>query len=223
MTSAAELVHAAKAILLDFDGPVTPLMPPPVNAQAADHARAALTGVDIPADVAATTDHLAVLRWTATSAPDRLAAVEEACIAAELKAARACEPTAGALDFLRWCQQQGKPVVIVSNNAAGAITTCLNRFDAAGLIRGIVGREPRRPDLLKPHPSLVWAALDLAQVQADEAVLIGDSVTDVDVALATGSQAIGYAKNADRRRRLGAVGASSVVDSMFELLVETHI
>lgn len=221
MTTASVLVHAAKVILLDFDGPVTALMPPPINAQAADVARAALNGVDIPAEVATTTDHLTVLRWTAANAPDRLGAVEDACVTAELAAARLCEPTAGALDFLRWCQQESKSVVVVSNNAALAITTYLNRFDATGLVRGIVGREPRRPNLLKPHPSLVLAALELAQAEPRDAVLIGDSVTDVEVAQTTHVPAIGFAKTAERGQALWHGGAIAVVDRM-SLLAPEH-
>lgn len=214
MTTADELVRAAKGILLDFDGPVTPLMPPPVNALAADAARAALKGVELPEDVATTTDHLTVLRWTASGAPDRLADVEDACVTAEIAAARISEPTAGALDFLRWCQEQGKPVVMVSNNAAGAITTYLHRFEATSLVRGIVGREPRRPDLLKPHPSLVLAALELAQAEPAQAVLIGDSVTDIAVARATGVPSIGYAKTPARGRDLDEGGADALLDNM---------
>jgi phosphoglycolate phosphatase len=214
VTTADELVRAAKGILLDFDGPVTPLMPPPVNALAADAARAALKGVELPEDVATTTDHLTVLRWTASGAPDRLADVEDACVTAEIAAARISEPTAGALDFLRWCQEQGKPVVMVSNNAAGAITTYLHRFEATSLVRGIVGREPRRPDLLKPHPSLVLAALELAQAEPAQAVLIGDSVTDIAVARATGVPSIGYAKTPARGRDLDEGGADALLDNM---------
>lgn len=214
MTTAAELVRAAKAILLDFDGPVTALMPTPINAQAADAARAALNGFDLPPEVAITSDHLTVLRWAATNAPERLAAVEAACVTAEIAAAQFCEPTAGALDFLRWCQRQGKPIVIVSNNAAEAITTYLNRFNATSLIRGIVGREPGRPDLLKPHPSLVLAALDLAQVEPADAVLIGDSVTDVEVAQTTGVPAIGYAKTCTRGQELKGAGADALVEGI---------
>lgn len=219
MTTADELVRAAKGILLDFDGPVTSLMPPPVNALAADAARAALKGVELPTDVATTTDHLTVLRWTASGASDRLADVENACVTAEIAAARISEPTAGALDFLRWCRHEGKPVVIVSNNAAEAITTYLNRFNATSLIRGIVGREPRRPDLLKPHPSLVLAALDIAGTAAPDTVLIGDSVTDVEVGLATGVASIGYGKTRERGRQLEHAGATAVVEHLASLML----
>lgn len=212
--NAAQLVEEAHAILLDFDGPITLLMPPPANAHAAAAARAALAGLDTPPDVTTTTDHLAVLRWSATGPADRLAAVEQACIDAEVEAARHSDPTPGALDFLRACKRVAKPVVIVSNNAADSVVTYLNRYDATSLVRGIVGREPRRPDLLKPHPSLVLAALDLAQVRAEEAVLIGDSVTDIQVAHATGVRAIGYAKTPARGRKLDGAGADALVDDM---------
>jgi len=218
VTTAAELVQAAKAILLDFDGPVTALMPPPVNALAAAAARAALNGVDLPAEVATTTDHLAVLRWTAINAPRRLAAVEDACVTKEIAAARTSKPTGGAFEFLRWCRQEDKSVVIVSNNAAEAITTYLNRFDLTALVRGIVGREPRRPDLLKPHPSLVLAALELAQAEPQGAVLIGDSVTDIEVAHATRVQAVGYAKSPARGHALEEAGADALVSSLIGLV-----
>ena len=63
MTTARELLHDADALLLDFDGPVAALMPPPANARAADLARGPLAGVAIPSPVAETTDHLAVLGY----------------------------------------------------------------------------------------------------------------------------------------------------------------
>lgn len=211
---AVRLVNRARAVLLDFDGPVTLLMPPPSNAHAAEAARAALPGPALPREVATTTDHLAVLRWAANNAPDRLDDVEHACIEAEIEAARVSKPTPGALDFLHSCAHVGKPVVIVSNNAADAVLTFLNRYDATNLVSGIVGRQPRRPDLLKPHPSLVLAALDLVQMPADDGVLIGDSVTDVEVARRTGVRSIGYAKNAARGRELVEAGADAVVEHM---------
>lgn len=212
--NAARLVQRAHAVLLDFDGPVTILMPSPANARAADTARVPLADLGLPPDVASTTDHLAVLRWTGANAPERLTAVEQACIDAEIEAARVSHPTRGSLDFLEACKHVDKPVVIVSNNSASAVLAFLNRYDATSLVRGIVGREPLRPDLLKPHPSLVLAALELVQVPADDAVLIGDSVTDIEVARATGVLAIGYAKTPARGLELADAGADFVIEDL---------
>lgn len=104
--------------------------------------------------------------------------------------------------------------MIVSNNAAEAITTYLSRFDATSLVRGIVGREALRPDLLKPHPSLVLAALELAQAEPPFAVLIGDSVTDVEVAHRAGMRAVGYGKTPGRCVHLDQAGAEAVTRTM---------
>lgn len=219
MTTAAALVTSAKAILLDFDGPVTALMPWPRNAQTADAARRPLlhAGLELPESVAATTDHLAVLHYAAPLGLELLAAVEDACVGAEIDAAAVSQPTPGAHEFLSACQGADKPVVIVSNNAADAVHTYLNRFRLHALVRGVVGRQPHRPDLMKPHPSYVLAALDLAQAEPQDAVLIGDSITDVEVSRATGTRAIGYAKTPERGLELAAAGADATTDSMSSL------
>lgn len=223
--TAAQLVASAKAILLDFDGPVTPLMPPPVNRHAADSARAMVpagTG-PMPTEIAMTSDHLAVLRWAGTQDAAVLEAVEKACINAEVNAATRSTPTPGALDFLRACSDSGKPVVVVSNNSAEAVHAHLSRFKANGLVRGVVGRAPHHPELMKPHPSLVLAALDIAQAAPADTVLIGDSITDIEVSHVAGLRAIGYAKTPRRGRELHAAGADAVVDTLETLSISPDL
>jgi len=138
VTYAARLLSGSAAVLLDFDGPVTPLLPPPANLHTADAARRTLTvhGVIPPGDIAATSDHLAVLRWAGTHAPDALADVEHVCTAAEVDSARACAPTPGAHALLAALREAGTPVVIVSNNAAEAIHTYLEHHGLATLAPG---------------------------------------------------------------------------------------
>ncbi|WP_152185545.1 HAD family hydrolase [Segeticoccus rhizosphaerae] len=215
-TTAADLVRQARAVLLDFDGPVTPLMPPPANSRAADAAREAVPAAAeaMPSDIASTTDHLTVLRWAGTQSPAVLEAVEKACIEAEISAARTSKPTPGALNFLRACAEAEKPVVIVSNNSPEAVHVYLTRHDANRLVRGVVGRAPHHPELMKPHPSFVLAALDLIQVEPRDAVLIGDSVTDVEVGHASGVDIIGYAKTPPRGRELATAGAEATTEAM---------
>ncbi len=85
MTDAPALLRSARAVLLDFDGPVTPLMPAPLNMQAADAARAALARDWIyPAETRTMSDHLAIIRWAGAYAREALPDVEAACIAAEI-------------------------------------------------------------------------------------------------------------------------------------------
>ncbi|MCH9767797.1 MAG: hypothetical protein K0U70_08365 [Actinomycetia bacterium] len=60
VTPVAEVLSSARALLLDCDGPITALMPPPFNAKAAEQARLALQEIPLPDEIATTTDHLAV-------------------------------------------------------------------------------------------------------------------------------------------------------------------
>lgn len=220
MKDAVELLAAADAVLLDFDGPVTPLMPSPANVEAANAARAALDqhGVATPASIATTPDHLAVVRWAGEHAPSALAGVEAACLSAELDAAWTCVPTSGAHELLVQLHQDGKPVVIVSNNAADAIRAYLDRHRLAGLVLDVIGRPSGRPDLMKPDTYPVTEALRLLGVEPTSAVLVGDSVSDIEVARAAHVRAIGYAKTARRGDELARAGADAIAETMAALV-----
>lgn len=220
MTDAVQLLSESAAVLLDFDGPVTPLMPAPVNLHAADTARRALSvqGVVPPRDIATTSDHLAVLRWAGTHAPSALADVENACTAAEIDSAQTCVPTPGAHALLAGLHAGGIPVVIVSNNAVEAIHAYLERHRLTAYVRDVVGRPYLRPDLMKPDPDIIQRALNIARTSAQRAVLIGDSVSDIEVARATGVRSIGYAKTERRGVELHEVGADAVTASMEALV-----
>ncbi|WP_454860418.1 HAD family hydrolase [Promicromonospora soli] len=219
MSRAADLVAAAKAVLLDFDGPVAALLPPPANLEAATAARAPLlargTGLD---DVTGTTsDHLAVLRWVAINAPELLPEVEAQCDDAETAAASKAVPTHGAHDFLARCHRMGKPVIVVSNNAEVAIRAYLERWDLAPSVVTVVGRPVHRPDLMKPNTHTVDQALRCLRIEARHSVFVGDSVSDVEVSKAAGVQCVGYAKTPRRGHELQEAGADAVVFDMWEL------
>lgn len=219
--TAAELVASATAILLDFDGPVTQLIPPPLNRQLAEATRRPLSGLALPSAVAQTSDHLAVLRYAGTSAAPMLRAVERIAEAGEVNAAQRSELTEGALEFLTWCTSSNKRVAVVSNNSGEAVTAFLTRRSLDSLVTSIVGRVRERPRLMKPAPHLVERALRELDADAAEAVLIGDSTSDVEAAHACGVRCIGFAKgSAARAVRLRETGAEAVVLSMQELAPE---
>ena len=84
--------------------------------------------------------------------------------------------------------------MIVSNNAEPAIEAFLDHHDLRHLVHAVIGRVPGRPELMKPHPDSVLRALDILDRPPAQCVLIGDSVTDIEVSRATGLRSIGYAK-----------------------------
>ena len=212
----AGLLRRIGPVLLDFDGPVCGIFAGGRNAAIASHLREVLAdhGVSVGEELADDPDPLNVLRYTAHAAPRLLSAVEEALIDDEITAVSVAAPTLHAHEAIRACHAAGRMVVIVSNNSPAAIRTYLEHHQLTDHVRAIVGRAHARPDLMKPHPDPVHRALGILETAPDACVLVGDSDTDIQVALATGVHPIGYAKRPDRRSQLAEAGAEVVVDSM---------
>jgi phosphoglycolate phosphatase len=211
MRTPAELIANAKALLLDFDGPVTALMPPPGNAYAADQARAALEGIELPEAVSNTTDHLAVLGFTAQHHPGRLATVERSCTEAEVACARDSDPSPEIDGLLANAGRGNIPVAIVSNNSEAAVRVFLDRFEWARDIRTLACRTPAKVSQMKPHPYLIVEAARLLGVGPADCVLVGDSVSDVHAGRAAGVPVIGLAKTRRRGDELTDAGASALL------------
>ena len=75
------------------------------------------------------------------------------------------------------------------SNSHRSLTSFEEHFDLRGLISGAVSSSEH--GLMKPHPSIFRAALDLVDVGPAEAVMVGDSVRqDVEGALGAGMRAI---------------------------------
>lgn len=220
MIDATTILGESAVVLLDFDGPVTLLMPAPMNRETADACRSAMrdSGNVLPEEIATTSNHLAVIRWAGEHAPSALADVEAAAVAAEVAAAHTCIPTQGAHEMLMGLYEVGVPVVIVSNNAADAIDVYLHKHDMAQYVHTVIGRPAGRPDLMKPDPHSVLRALEAVNADASSAVMIGDSVSDIEVALKTGVRTIGYAKTPIRGEELRHAHADAITPDMGTLV-----
>jgi beta-phosphoglucomutase-like phosphatase (HAD superfamily) len=209
--TATGILECARGLLLDFDGPVTALMPPPRNATAANRAREPLAGVSLPPVIAATTDHLAVLTYTGEHLPERLGDVEDACIAAEVAAAAISEPSPEIAAWWELADRQHIPVAIVSNNARAAVLVFLERHGWVDRVEVYSCRAPREPRLMKPNPYLISVAARRLGLSPTECTFIGDSTTDVVAGHLAGVPVIGFAKGPRRARALRAAGADAVM------------
>ncbi len=207
-------------VLLDFDGPVCNVYTGDLNMQAAECLRAILLqdGVGLSEEVEQTRDPLAVLRYAAhVAGAEVVERVERALTRIEVDAVAEAPCTPGAREFLIACTESGRSVVIVSNNAKAGITRFLELHHLYRLVEGVVGRPEGRPNEMKPHPRSVQRALDLLDASASECILVGDSITDVEVARAMGLYTVAFVKAPDRFEPLAAQRPDVLVDDMNQL------
>ena len=216
----ARLFAEGGPLLLDFDGPVCSIFAgypaPRVAAELVDLLQA--RGVDLPAQVAAETDPLEVLRWTGTTGrPDLTRAVEDVLCAAELQAAVTAEPTPYGREVIVAARQAGLPVAVVSNNSAGAVRAYLEAHRLAGHVSPIVGRAYANPARMKPNPAPILEAVRSSGAEPACCVLVGDSLTDIEGSHAAGVRVVGYANRPAKAKMFRAAGADVVITSMGEI------
>ena len=207
--TAATLLARADALLLDFDGPLAALMPPPVNARAADISRAALEEARLPGDIAATTDHLAVLRYVLEHRPELVDQVEGACTDAEVEAAGHCSPSLQADVLFAYAHRRALPTAIVSNNSEQAVRVFLDRHHWTRHVDAYACRDSANAAEMKPSPFLLQAALRELGVAPGAALFIGDTVSDVQAARAAGVPIVALGKDSHREAELEHAGATT--------------
>ncbi len=89
---------------------------------------------------------------------------------------------------LRELDRAGVRIGLISNSHR-CLASFQSHFELEGLIAGAVSSSEH--GLMKPHPSIFRAALEVVNVPAAEAVMVGDSVRqDIEGALAAGMRAV---------------------------------
>ncbi|MFJ8815821.1 HAD family hydrolase [Amycolatopsis thermoflava] len=217
--TAAELLDQAGALLLDFDGPVCSVfagIPAPV---VADQLRTVLAdaGNAPPEPVASSSDPFDVLEYAASLSDDDARYVEAAFTAHEVEAMTSAEPTEGAHELMQAWHGSGRPLAIVSNNSAAAISAYLDFYGLRPLVNVVSARESADVQLLKPHPHLLNQAVRTLGLPAEQCVFVGDSLTDIEAAKAAGVRSIGYANKPGKRERFTSAGADAITDVLTEL------
>ncbi|MBV1851890.1 HAD family hydrolase [Catellatospora tritici] len=206
------LLANADTVLLDFDGPVCSVFSGITDFDVASQLRQVLRdhGVAMPVAIERHNDPLEVLRFAAASERQVLVEVEERFVNAEVAAVKVAEPAPYAHDFIRAVWRAGKALAVVSNNSEPAIRAYLKIHGVDEYVGRVVGRAYADPARMKPHPHSVLRALSELDTVPHAAVLVGDSVTDVQVSVAVGVPCIGFANKPGKEQRLADAGAAAV-------------
>jgi phosphoglycolate phosphatase len=171
----------------------------------------------LPDDGEPPDDPLDVLRGTRTISRQASAAVQRALTALELEAVASARPTPGAAELIKETTGSGRTVAIVSNNSGVAIRAYLHLHDLTGDVALIVGCDDPDPDLMKPSPYLVRAAVGILDTIGAQCAFIGDSASDMLAGKLAGVPAIGYAATPAKQRALTDAGAAVLATSMAEI------
>nr|WP_246033652.1 HAD family hydrolase [Streptomyces hundungensis] len=204
-------------MLFDFDGPICDVFAGSPAPDVARHLAETLAEFDaaLGSKAHGTDDPMEILRLAPQGGESALRAIEDELTKAEVTAVRlAGPPIAGAVAALEGARASGRKVAIVSNNSADCVRAFLLLHGLSQLVDTVVGRAPYQPDAMKPDPhSLLVAASELDTPPYD-CTLIGDSVTDVEAAKATGGRSVGFANKPGKGRALADAGADTVVTTM---------
>jgi len=125
-------------------------------------------------------------------------------------------PLPGAADLLRACADRGLAVVLASSanpTELAALRSALNADDAITAATSAADAEAG-----KPAPDILEAALDQADVAADQSVFVGDAVWDADAASRLGIPFVGVSCGGTSAAELREHGAVEVYRDPADLL-----
>ncbi|GGW06355.1 hydrolase [Streptomyces globisporus] len=216
----ADVLGATRAFLFDFDGPICDVFAGQPAPDVARHLAATLSKYDrsLREKACGTDDPMEVLRLAPQAGETALRRVEDELIEAEVSAVLSAGlPVSGAVAALEAAHASGRKVAVVSNNSAMCVRTFLLLHELQHLVDTVVGRTPYQPEAMKPAPNSLMRASEELAVPLQDCTLIGDSVTDVEAAKASGGRSIGFANKPGKSIALRDAGADAIVTSMVTL------
>ena len=108
------------------------------------------------------------------------------------------------------------PMGICTNKPQAATLKVLEYFGLSSVFEAVIGGD-QLGGVRKPDPRHIMAALDLLGVAPNDAVMVGDSPNDIDVAINAGVRSIAVSYGY-RRVPVTAMGATHIIDGFSGLL-----
>lgn len=122
----------------------------------------------------------------------------------------------GARELLAHIDSRGITVVLATSAPESELATLRDLLDVEDSVSIVTSSEDA--EVAKPEPDIVAVALERAGVEAARAVMVGDSVWDVEAAGRAGVRAIGLRSGGISKAELVAAGAVAVYDDPADLL-----
>ena len=126
------------------------------------------------------------------------------------------EPLEGARDLIERLKDAGKTVVMASSAKDDEVEHYLDLLDARELADDWTTSAD--VEATKPEPDLVKAALDKADAEPGDAVMLGDTPWDCEAARRAGVETVALMTGGFSEQELTDAGAAAVFESLPELL-----
>lgn len=133
----------------------------------------------------------------------------------ELKAAHETSLLPGVFEALKTLKKMNLKLGIFTINSQNSTDYILREFRLKQFFSAIIARE--RVTNVKPDPSHLATTLRALNVDAGEAIVVGDSVVDIQSAKTLNVASVGIARGNDGVRKLKSAGATTVIQSITDL------
>ncbi|MCX4434858.1 HAD family hydrolase [Streptomyces mirabilis] len=220
MREAARKVVSGRCVLFDFDGPLCRLFPDDSSKSLARELRGvvALRGAGglLTQEARTSIDPQVVLRTVDRVRPgsDLVAELEKLLVRGEVAAAAIAPPTPDAALLVGRLAKAGVRVAVATNNSPEAVEVYLARVDLHKYFKGHIHGRTDDPRRLKPDPDSLQRALRELKAEPHDALMIGDTPTDLDAAREAKVAFVGYARDETEAGPLWDAGARLVVSRM---------
>ncbi|MGV8875065.1 MAG: HAD family hydrolase [Rhodococcus sp. (in: high G+C Gram-positive bacteria)] len=122
----------------------------------------------------------------------------------------------GARELLAEIKSRGIAVVLATSAPEGELSTLRDLLDVEDSVAVVTSGDDA--DVAKPEPDIIAVALERAGVESTRAVMVGDSVWDIEAAGRAGVRAIGVLSGGISRAELLDAGAVAVFEDPADLL-----
>ncbi len=135
----------------------------------------------------------------------------------EMEAASSTSLLTGAVETLKGLQKMNVKIGLCTTSSEKASNYILQRFKIDGFFKVVVSRE--KVKYVKPHTEQFELALKTLGVHAKSALIVGDSVVDMQSAKEMKVIAVGLTTGLSSTEQLMSNGANYIVTSLTDLLV----
>lgn len=133
----------------------------------------------------------------------------------ELEAARTAKIFENIPETLKTLRDMKLKIALCTISSEKTTDYVLKRFNLEQFFDAVVTRESVSE--VKPHPTHLEAALDALKVMSPEAVLVGDSVKDIQCAVQLNVLAVGVTTGLSSREELTCSGAHYIASSVTDI------